>query len=171
MSIISLAAEMYVLRRVTEETGGTYAVALDARHLADLLMAQVAPPPTTVTTVRRGYGFGVDRVGGAPLGLLDATLNNVYVHRKHNKQNQPNQGPLYMDMVLMGFPSRVHGETPTLAFDGANPPRPTKVGLVGGCRLMFYWWGGGLFIHVVCRQDAPGAVLLFSKAVPSIPKK
>ena len=32
-----------------------------------------------------------------------------------------------MDMVLMGFPSRVHGETPTLAFDGANPPRPTKV--------------------------------------------
>ena len=91
MSIISLAAEMYVLRRVTEETGGTYAVALDARHLADLLMAQVAPPPTTVATVRRrfvwcrsgGLDWGWGGRGGA-VGL-DATLYNVSTANKQTK--------------------------------------------------------------------------------------
>jgi hypothetical protein len=33
------------------------------------------------------------------------------------------QGPAYMDMVLMGFPNRSQSKTPTLAFDGSNPPQ------------------------------------------------
>lgn len=68
VSIISLAAEMYVLRRVTEETGGTYAVALDAQHLADLLMAQVAPPPTTVTESQVRVVLGCVCGGGTQCG-------------------------------------------------------------------------------------------------------
>jgi len=90
VSIISLSAEMYICRKVCEDTNGTYAIALDGKHFVDLLMAQVAPPPTTTTAASKG--------------------------------------PLYMDMVLMGFPNRVHTpHAPTLAFDGANPPRPTTV--------------------------------------------
>jgi hypothetical protein len=45
VSIISLSAEMYVCRRITEETKGTYRISLDAKHLQDLLMAQISPPP------------------------------------------------------------------------------------------------------------------------------
>lgn len=41
---------MYICRKVTEETNGTYCVALDSKHFADLLMAQVAPPPTVAST-------------------------------------------------------------------------------------------------------------------------
>ena len=50
VSIISLSAEMYICRKVTEETNGSYCVALDSKHFADLLMGQVAPPPTVAAT-------------------------------------------------------------------------------------------------------------------------
>lgn len=51
MSIISLSAEMYICRRIAEETGGTYGTILDGKHFEDLLMAQVAPPPTIASKV------------------------------------------------------------------------------------------------------------------------
>ena len=58
VSIISLSAEMYICRHITEETKGTYGIAMDAKHFADLVMAQVAPPPTVyaqkVLTCLRG---------------------------------------------------------------------------------------------------------------------
>ena len=38
-------AQMHVARRLTEETGGTYGVALSEGHLDELVMAHAPPPP------------------------------------------------------------------------------------------------------------------------------
>lgn len=40
-----MSAEVHVLRRATERTGGTYGVALNETHLSDLLLSHAAPPP------------------------------------------------------------------------------------------------------------------------------
>eukprot|EP00904_Undaria_pinnatifida_P003730 jgi/Undpi1/13358/HiC_scaffold_8.g03017.m1 len=45
-SVIGLGAEMFVLRRLTDQTNGDYSVALDENHYQDSLMAQCTPPPT-----------------------------------------------------------------------------------------------------------------------------
>jgi len=45
ISFISLAAEMYVCRRIAEETHGTMNVCLGKSHYHDLLMSKCTPPP------------------------------------------------------------------------------------------------------------------------------
>ena len=45
VSVIGLAAEVYVCKRLAEETGGSCAVALDAGHLRALALAHAAAPP------------------------------------------------------------------------------------------------------------------------------
>lgn len=45
VSIVGLAAEVYVCKHVAEETGGHYSVALNERHLERLLLDLVPPPP------------------------------------------------------------------------------------------------------------------------------
>jgi transcription initiation factor TFIIH subunit 2 len=45
VSVVAVAAELHVSRRLTEETGGTYGVSLNADHLDDLIMAHAPPPP------------------------------------------------------------------------------------------------------------------------------
>lgn len=45
ISIICLAAEIYICRYLTEQTGGQFAVALDAQHLQDLLNQHTIPSP------------------------------------------------------------------------------------------------------------------------------
>jgi transcription initiation factor TFIIH subunit 2 len=57
VSIISLAAEMYICRRIADDTNGTYGTILDAKHFEDLLMAQVAPPPTIASNVSQARPF------------------------------------------------------------------------------------------------------------------
>lgn len=47
VSVVAVAAELHVARRLTEETGGTYGVSLNADHLDDLIMAHAPPPPLT----------------------------------------------------------------------------------------------------------------------------
>ena len=44
-SCISLTAEIYVCRRISEETDGTMNVCLDRNHLRSLVMAKCTPPP------------------------------------------------------------------------------------------------------------------------------
>ena len=39
---------MHVARRLTEETGGVYGVALSEAHLDELIMAHAPPPPALV---------------------------------------------------------------------------------------------------------------------------
>ena len=45
VSVICTAAEMYVCKKLTEDTGGVFGVAMDPPHLSELLMLHVAPPP------------------------------------------------------------------------------------------------------------------------------
>ena len=44
-SVVGMGGEMHVLRRLADETGGTYHVALDSNHLKDLIISQKEPPP------------------------------------------------------------------------------------------------------------------------------
>jgi len=45
ISVICLVAEVFVCRQIAELTGGTFAVALDATHLSELLLTHTIPPP------------------------------------------------------------------------------------------------------------------------------
>lgn len=45
VSVICTAAEIYVCKKLTEDTGGVFGVALDPLHLSNLLMHHVVPPP------------------------------------------------------------------------------------------------------------------------------
>lgn len=52
VSIIGLAAEVFICKHIAQETGGKYAVALAENHLEDCLLGLVAPPPTLDKTVQ-----------------------------------------------------------------------------------------------------------------------
>jgi transcription initiation factor TFIIH subunit 2 len=45
ISVICLVAEVFICRQVAELTGGSFAVALDAMHLSELLQQHTIPPP------------------------------------------------------------------------------------------------------------------------------
>eukprot|EP00227_Mantoniella_beaufortii_P003497 CAMPEP_0197611752 /NCGR_PEP_ID=MMETSP1326-20131121/55994_1 /TAXON_ID=1155430 /ORGANISM="Genus nov. species nov., Strain RCC2288" /LENGTH=376 /DNA_ID=CAMNT_0043180435 /DNA_START=38 /DNA_END=1165 /DNA_ORIENTATION=- len=60
VSVVSVAAEMHVCRRMTEETGGTFGVSTTQHHLDELLMAHAPPPPlneesTQASLVHMGF--------------------------------------------------------------------------------------------------------------------
>ncbi|TIB69023.1 TFIIH basal transcription factor complex, subunit SSL1 [Wallemia mellicola] len=60
VNIISLAAEVRILREVAEKTGGTFSVALDEGHYKDVLFETVPPPAVhtakALNTVEQGGG-------------------------------------------------------------------------------------------------------------------
>eukprot|EP01039_Chlorochromonas_danica_P000974 gene974-1058_t len=45
ISVICLAAELFICKQIAEQTGGSFAVALDQNHLLQLLSAHTVPPP------------------------------------------------------------------------------------------------------------------------------
>ncbi len=45
VSVVGLAAEVHVCRRMSDMTGGSYAVALNESHLTELMNAHAPPPP------------------------------------------------------------------------------------------------------------------------------
>ena len=45
VSIICLSAEIFICKRITEATGGSFAVATDAKHLSELIKTLVSPSP------------------------------------------------------------------------------------------------------------------------------
>ena len=49
VSVICLSAEVYICRRLAEDTGGDFGVAVDARHLSALLAKHTVPPPYLVS--------------------------------------------------------------------------------------------------------------------------
>lgn len=59
VSVVSVAAELHVCRRMTEETGGLFGVSQSQHHLEELVMAHVPPPPLNeeATKVRPGIEF------------------------------------------------------------------------------------------------------------------
>mmetsp|Transcript_3700 Transcript_3700/g.16249 ORF Transcript_3700/g.16249 Transcript_3700/m.16249 type:complete len:402 (+) Transcript_3700:95-1300(+) len=60
VSVVSVAAELHICRRMTEETGGMFGVSQSQHHLEDLLMAHAPPPPlneqaTKASLVEMGF--------------------------------------------------------------------------------------------------------------------
>ncbi|KAG5189259.1 general transcription factor II H, polypeptide 2 [Tribonema minus] len=53
-SVVGLGAEVYIARRIAEDTGGDFVVAVDEHHYKDSLLAQCTPPPTLA---KRGPHF------------------------------------------------------------------------------------------------------------------
>jgi len=49
VSVVGLAAEVYIFKMLSQKTGGTYAVALDQEHMEDLVLAHATPPPSLKT--------------------------------------------------------------------------------------------------------------------------
>lgn len=52
VSVVGIAAEVYVCRRIADDTGGSYGVALNEGHLEQLLLAHSTPPPATSVHAR-----------------------------------------------------------------------------------------------------------------------
>ncbi|KXZ56829.1 hypothetical protein GPECTOR_1g748 [Gonium pectorale] len=52
VSVVGVAAEVYVCRRIADDTGGSYGVALHEAHLEQLLMAHAHPPPASQAQAR-----------------------------------------------------------------------------------------------------------------------
>eukprot|EP00898_Chlorokybus_atmophyticus_P003211 jgi/Chlat1/3891/Chrsp26S04175 len=70
-SVVGLAAEMYVCKKLTEVTGGVYGVAMNEDHLTELLMAHAPPPPALADSAPASLvhmGFPQRQAeGGAPV--------------------------------------------------------------------------------------------------------
>ncbi|PSC68451.1 general transcription factor IIH subunit 2 [Micractinium conductrix] len=59
-SVVGLAAEMYICKRMTQQTGGTYTVAMNEHHLQEMVLEHAVPPPvppgsSAVSLVRMGF--------------------------------------------------------------------------------------------------------------------
>ncbi len=71
--MVGVSAEVYVCRRMCDETGGAYGVALHEAHLAELLAAHAPPPALLAGTAQaelvsahpRGRGLCVGRTAGS----------------------------------------------------------------------------------------------------------
>ena len=48
--MVGIAAEVHVCRRMAEETGGTYGIALSEAHLEEILLAHAPPPPASASS-------------------------------------------------------------------------------------------------------------------------
>lgn len=49
VNCLAMCAEMHVCRKISETSGGVMGVALDGRHMKDLLLNFIAPPPALLT--------------------------------------------------------------------------------------------------------------------------
>ncbi|GFY39898.1 general transcription factor IIH subunit 2 [Trichonephila inaurata madagascariensis] len=69
-SIIGLAAELVVCRKITKATQGSYNVVIDDSHFHELLCDQVSPPPATSSTesslIRMGFPYHQSKSEGKP---------------------------------------------------------------------------------------------------------
>ncbi|BDA42827.1 General transcription factor IIH subunit 2 [Coccomyxa sp. Obi] len=70
VSVVGVAAEVHICRVFTQETGGTYGVALNEKHFEELVFEHAPPPPSLATDaaaslVRMGFANrNQDGVGG-----------------------------------------------------------------------------------------------------------
>jgi len=102
-SVICLSAEVYICRRLAEETGGNFSVALDMLHFTELLMQHTTPLPekklksNKVSLKRDARGKAVT-----------------------NGPEADEEGENYTEFIYMGFPSRTFDTFPMLAYDGTG---------------------------------------------------
>lgn len=73
VSIVCLSAEIYICKKITEKTGGTFSVATDASHLIEILKTLVPPSPETSSFASSGKTEFVYM--GFPRRVLDVNEN------------------------------------------------------------------------------------------------
>ena len=80
ISVICVAAEVYICRKMAEETGGAFHVATSAKHLQDLIMMQTVPPPEKIDgTVTNTTPSMTDLVYmGFPKRTFDGCLTQAF---------------------------------------------------------------------------------------------
>jgi transcription initiation factor TFIIH subunit 2 len=69
VSIVGVAAEVNVCRRMADETGGTYSVALGESHLEELMLGHAPPPAATAANM----GAELVRSRGGAMGKCCVT--------------------------------------------------------------------------------------------------
>lgn len=82
VSVVGLAAEVYICREISQKTGGRYGVALDEHHLEELVLSHATPPPAPpgqlqggVSLVKMGFpSRASDAPGSAAFVGVDAKL-------------------------------------------------------------------------------------------------
>jgi transcription initiation factor TFIIH subunit 2 len=62
VSCFSLSAELYVCRKIAEETAGTMGVCLDRAHFRDWMQGQCVPPPTQANSSDHQQFFGCEMI-------------------------------------------------------------------------------------------------------------
>lgn len=92
VSTIAMCADMYICRRLAEETGGTIGVCLNTQHFRELFMMQCVPPPSSSTSGNTNHGED------------GSCESSDAVPHKSKK----------CDFISMGFPTRESGSVPCL---------------------------------------------------------
>nr|CAG4647893.1 EOG090X05VA [Moina brachiata]SVE93003.1 EOG090X05VA [Moina brachiata] len=79
VSVIGLAAEVWVCRKLAKETGGDYNVLLDDHHLKELMLNLVEPPPAAgameASLIKMGFPGGPATVNSGV--SIDGTSENI----------------------------------------------------------------------------------------------
>eukprot|EP01036_Dinobryon_divergens_P031227 gene31227-40592_t len=98
ISVICLVAEVFICKQLAELTGGTFAVATDSMHLAQLLQGHTVPPPQLATDME---------------SAADETGNTVQAGGLPTSK-------MFTDFIYMGFPKRVFDtkSNSSFSFDG-----------------------------------------------------
>jgi transcription initiation factor TFIIH subunit 2 len=104
VSSFALTAELYICRKLAQETRGTMGVCLDRAHLRDWMHNQCVPPPATTTTARETAAANGKGDGEGNEGAEDALAIREKV----------------CEMIPMGFPTRTTSEVATLVHDAAS---------------------------------------------------
>lgn len=70
-----VSAEVYLAKKISQDTGGTYGVALSESHLEELMLALAPPPPTSAAYTEAELVGGGCMQGGGANGSQDSILN------------------------------------------------------------------------------------------------
>lgn len=103
VSCISLVAEMYVCKRISDDTGGIMGVCLDGGHLRDLIMGQCVPPPSIMSATQDG--------------------------KNNNSKGGSDTNNKYCEFVQMGFPTRESADIPGLIHATRDKKVRTSIGI------------------------------------------
>lgn len=79
VSVVGVAAEVYICRLMAQKTGGSYGVALDEGHLEDLILAHATPPPSSNSSNNNNSSKSSLVMMGFPNKEVDAPGASTFV--------------------------------------------------------------------------------------------
>jgi len=166
VSCVSLCAEMHVVRKVCESTGGVLGVCMDGDHLRDLVLRTAVPPPSRGSSssdanrIENNNHDDVDTNGkistddkndndngnaktsqnekNESYDPKETNDNDSNNTNKNNSNSNNNKSRSYeTTFILMGFPKRLAREHPTLVHASIPNPSSSSQMRNEGCQLSF----------------------------------